>query len=233
MENYRLKYIKLPATEIHNLCDAMYIPEFCRIPDFWENENLRIYLRDRYIEEFNNRIGHYYKLEEDILEEGFRNPVLVTAGFPQYRDLIDLPPYLRRKNPEDLLICESNGGSRLSIAQKYEADVPCLVSDFVDRFPDEKNISLEDAYNTFLDKPGNLRLTPKGLQIVSAQYSHINDPNYTVSEQSRLRREIINDIIKESGYDVKKVNRKQNSFKQVKNPILNRKQSNLVKYLRR
>jgi len=233
MDNYKLKYVKISADEIFNLCDAMYIPEFCQIPSFWDDENLRQHLRSRYIEEFNKHVGHYEKLEEDLLNEGFRNPILVTAGKPRWRVLTDLPPMMRTWREEDLLICEVNGGSRLTIAQKYGSDVPCIVSDFVNKFPEESEITIKDAYKTFRDPPGNLKMTSRGLQIVAAQYTHINDPNYTVSEQSKARRNIINHILSELNIDPSLVRKQLPKEEKTDSYSVFTKQNRLIHNLKR
>lgn len=222
MTNCKLKYVVLPAASIHNMCDAAYIPEFCSIPNFWQDEKLQNQLRQRYIELFNEKVGHYEGLEKDLLEGGFRNPVLVTAGYPKWRLLQDLPPYMRDWPEKDILICENNGGSRLSIAQKYDSDVPCLVSDWVNRFPEEPEITIDEAMEKFLDKPGGLRLTEKGLQIISAQHVHIQNPDYNTQYQSIIRKEIIKQILREFDYEpkkehnLKKVEQKRKRF----NPVV-------------
>ena len=91
------------------------------------------------IEEFEEGMdklcGHYEKLEQSVLQEGFRNPILITCGKPQRRKLHHLPPEMLAKDPSELLLLEGfTGGSRLWVAQKYNLNVPCIVNDFTGRF---------------------------------------------------------------------------------------------------
>lgn len=84
-------------------------------------------------EEILRKKKFYDNLESSILNEGFRNPIMINAGYCPpicYRKL----PQEMAKNPDTILVCCKWGGSRLWVAQKHGLEVPCLVSDFVDRF---------------------------------------------------------------------------------------------------
>ena len=73
--------------------------------------------------------GHYAKLEESVLKEGFRTPLIVTFGKPHRKRTINLPPELR--SSDRLFVLEGvTGGSRLWVAQKHNIPVPCIVNDF-------------------------------------------------------------------------------------------------------
>jgi len=106
--------------------------------------------------------GHYQKLEESILKEGMRNPVVVTCGLPVRRDVKYLPPEMRSADPKSLLLLESlQGGSRLWIAQKHNIPVPCIVNDWTGRFTHSPLTSVEEVMTLYKDKPSTVRFDPK------------------------------------------------------------------------
>lgn len=196
---YQVKFVNLNANKIHNMCDPYYAQEFCRLKNYWSNPDLREYVRKRYIDEFNKSIGHYDILEEDILEYGIENPVLVTAGPPRWRNIRDLPPEVKENNSNRLLVCEVIGGSRLLVAQKYNLDVPCLVSDWVGRFNEMSITDEEKILSYFKHKPGSVDFTPNGLTVRAPNYSHLTGiDGYNVRKQSEIRTKIVRKIIEET-----------------------------------
>ena len=108
-----------------------------------------------FIDESNQKIQYYPKLEKSILDEGFINPILVLAGGPKWyidfvKDLylIDGPFQDRpereialTRSDENQIITGQLGGARLLIAQQHNLDIPCIVQDYNDSFPDIKEIS--------------------------------------------------------------------------------------------
>ena len=116
------------------------------------------------IEEFeagmDKLCGHYAKLEQSVLQEGFRNPIIITCGKPQRRKLSHLPPEMLEKDPSELLLLEGfTGGSRLWVAQKYDLKVPCIINDFTGRFKDLQPLRTADEVKAyFKDTPRFLAL---------------------------------------------------------------------------
>lgn len=131
--------------------------------------------REKYIENLNKKNGFYQKLEQSILQEGFRNPILVNAGFCKevYKK------YLPKEAQEDhtkILACDSNGGSRLYIAKKHNLDIPCLISDFVGRFVKsgfEELKTKEEILQKYKDKPKDIIFSQSGLQVSHLPQSHL------------------------------------------------------------
>lgn len=91
----------------------------------------------------------YKTLEDSILEDGVRNPIMVNAG--------KCDDYLRGRLPKEwkqdhdlILVCCRYGGSRLFMAQKHDLEVTCLVSDYIGRYEDKQLIKykeeVEDMY---------------------------------------------------------------------------------------
>lgn len=100
-------------------------------------------------------VGFYTKLEESILREGFRNPLLVVAV-----------------KPGDIRI--RYGGSRLMVAHKHKMEVPCIITDFQNCFPDAEILfTLDDVRAKFKDEPKRLFYQPQGLWISGCEHMHL------------------------------------------------------------
>lgn len=135
---FKAKFIKIKANDIINLMDSEV--EIKRKPLFFE------------------------KLEKSILEEGIRNPIMVTSGFcPQFKRY-KLKPFLKEQKLEDMIICARYGGSRLYIAQKHDLVIPCIVADFVDMFKGKgRNLNTkEDVENLYTPKLRSVVVNEEG-----------------------------------------------------------------------
>ena len=156
---YKLRYAVIPAQEIFNICG----PEHAG-PYKWDQQSLK--LRKKYAQSYMEKKKDFYaNLEKSILEQGIRNPILVTAGYIQPRKAKMLPPHLRN-DPCKILFCHSNGGSRLYFAKKYNLDIPCIVSDFIGRFDDCPQICNEqDLMSYYTDIPQGIRYYEYGITI--------------------------------------------------------------------
>lgn len=120
---------------------------------------------EEYIAKLNKRNNFYIKLEASILEEGFRNPILVNAGFCQPRKVCFLSTEMQ-DDSKKILFCHSNGGSRLWIATKFDLTIPCIVSDFIDRFENEVEItSKEELCSYYKDAPRGINFGEYGITI--------------------------------------------------------------------
>lgn len=203
--NYKVRYVIINSNEIFNLTDQHYLPEvsskFMKDDRWWSEpkfEELRDIINDYYIKRYDELTGHYSNLEKSILEKGFLNPVLITAGPPQMRKMKEIPPYLR-SNPENLLLSEHLGGSRIYIAQKYDMDIPCIVSDFVNRFEDAEELKTCDEIIAKFETPDafhSITFTNKGVHTTTKTFIHIPDPSYTFSNQSKARSMVVREILK-------------------------------------
>ena len=126
------------------------------------------------IAKVNARTGFYRLLEESILEKGIRNPILVCSGWPyggNWRLAKRIPRYLPKYMSEDhskILICDRNGGSRLYFAQKFDIEIPCIISDYCNRFDDQKMKLLNtenDVRSCYQDQPGRILFDDRGIDI--------------------------------------------------------------------
>lgn len=160
MSKVRVVYTMVRARDVFNLTSPRWLPEVSRdwhgfLP--WHNpqyDELRDYLEARYIEEFDKAAGHYRELEKSILKEGFRNPVMLTSGKLLRRSFLELPADVR-KEIKTRMFCEYNGGSRLLIAAKHDLELPALVNDFANLFPNKTAVpyASDMHLNFYREKP--------------------------------------------------------------------------------
>lgn len=161
---FSVRYVELDPSEIFGMvgrCGGGY-------NTVWEDwsqagRKKREYIIAAFEEGLNKICGHYQRLEQSILKEGLRNPLVITCGLPRKRDLKHLPPEMLALPPQDLLLLEGTaGGSRLWAAQKLGIKVPCIVNDWHGRFDDcPEIVSPEDARKYFKDQPALVKIDPK------------------------------------------------------------------------
>lgn len=141
-----------------------------------------------------NTGGHYSKLRESVLEHGFQNPIIVTAGKPLRRPAFMLPPHY----PQSYL-CEANGGSRLALAQELDMDIPCIINGDA---PGEELSTMDDVLSKFTDKTYSLRLHDQQGVLSTPRYlSHLG--KHSMGETRKAVQKTIQQILKkldENGY---------------------------------
>lgn len=157
----QVRYVQLPARQIFGMvgrCGGGYNTLW----EDWSDEGRkkRQLIMEEYEQELNKICGHYSKLEQSILAEGIRNPVVVTCGYPKKRMLKHLPPEMLALPESELLLLEgTTGGSRLHIAQKLNLTIPCLVNDWTGRFDKEIKIASPDQARVFYkDQPSSIEI---------------------------------------------------------------------------
>ena len=136
MPIYTLRYGILKSKNIFNECG----PHSGGKPG-WDDEAIesRRVVAQRKIDGLNERTNFYNNLEKSILKEGFRNPIIVNAGWcPKIRDrgFNDRLPLDMQEDNSKILACNTNGGSRLWVAQRNDLDIPCIIVDYINRFED-------------------------------------------------------------------------------------------------
>ena len=164
MRPYQVRYVMLPARDIFGMvgrCGGGYNSQWTD----WtpEGRQRRELIMKEFEDGLNQICGHYSQLERSILAEGIRNPVTVTCGLPRKRTVEHLPPEMRNLHPKLLLLLETTtGGSRLHICQKYNMEIPCIVSDWTGRFRNLPEIRNEaDARMCYLDPPKSVNFSSK------------------------------------------------------------------------
>jgi len=110
--------------------------------------------------EMDKLCGHYKKLEESILRDGLRNPVVINCGFPRRCKMIHLPPEQKFLPPNRRLLLEgTTGGSRLWIAQKHNIPIKCFINDLSGNYPGKHRIlTVKQAIKYYKDPPKVLRI---------------------------------------------------------------------------
>lgn len=129
-----------------------------------------------YVKKLNAKCNFYDKLEKSVVEEGFRNPILISAGFclPVRRGWL---PKKYQNDYSDLLVCDRCGGSRLFVAQKLNIDIPCIISDFIGKYKNDGDElkNEQEILQYFKEKPNQLRLMDHGVHFTSLPHTHLNE----------------------------------------------------------
>ena len=157
MDKYIVRYSVLDATSVFN-----YIG-----PDVLGTAiNHKLRLDNNKIQERNKRDNFYNNLEKSILEEGFRNPIIVSAGWTSGGIYRNLPKEIQDKGMRNLVICHQLGGSRLYIAQKHRLQIPCIIKDYSNVFRDLPVLDNEESIRIlYKDQPTNVICTGEYLRI--------------------------------------------------------------------
>lgn len=162
LEELNIFYAYIPARSIFGMvgrCGGGYNTLW----EDWTEEGIiaRQLITEEYEYELNKICGHYARLEESILESGFKTPLIITCGKPRYRDIKYIPPYFADIPENEWFLLEGvTGGSRLWIAQKHNLEVPCIINDFTDSYTSTELIyCVEHAYEYFKEGSKNLLLS--------------------------------------------------------------------------
>ena len=195
----KIIYAIMPGRDIYNGSSPEHLHRVMkRFHDRWWTEEfapLRALVVKWFRELYEiNTGGHYSKLKASVLEHGFQNPIIVTAGKSLRRPPWKLPPHW----PQSYL-CEANGGSRLALAQELDIDVPCIING---NAPGEELHTLDDVRSKFTDKTYKLIRCPRhGILSTPARLSHLG--NYSMGENQQAVRKTVDQVLKridEMGY---------------------------------
>jgi hypothetical protein len=138
----------------------------------------------QYIDTLNAENGFYIKLEESVKRTGLRNPILVTSGYQGCPNIkVNRIPSELRNDLQKIIVCDRNGGSRLWVAQRLGLSIPCIISDWTERFSHEKELfSIPDIMKCYTDTPDEIIVNDHGVHIRSLPQIHLNQrPNVTVN----------------------------------------------------
>lgn len=201
-----VRFMSVDARSVFNLTSPRYLPQLALkwrgVHDWWDAryEPVRDICERRYIEEFNKRTGHYTHLEASILEHGFRNPIMLTAGRLLLRKPLELPPDLRARG--DTLVCEYIGGSRLLIAAKLGLWLPAIINDFRNDVHAGLVIAPGDTQkiaSLFTDPPREINWNEHGTVHANyCAYSHYPEAKrISFVAQKEIRRQVISEVLKD------------------------------------
>ncbi|MDK1386370.1 hypothetical protein QN224_13220 [Sinorhizobium sp. 8-89] len=194
-----VRFAVLEPAAIFNLTSPRYLPEIAmrwRGRRYWHDgfyEPLRDLMEETYVDGFNGASGHYDRLLESLSREGFRNPVIVSAGSLQRRAVWEVPPQWR--GPQ-LIACEYLGGSRLWAAQKLGLGVPCIVNDFAGVLAQAELLRTKaDVLAKFQDRPGTVRFSGSGVYINGLPFMHLPPAErYGMRGQCAIRRQVVHEV---------------------------------------
>lgn len=181
---------RLAAGRVFNLTAPRWLPE---VAHGWTGsapwldaryEPLRDAVEAAYMAAFDRETGHYARLEESIRRDGIWNPVMVTTGPMMRRAETELPAAVR--HDRNRVVCEWVGGSRLLVAQKLGLDVPVIVNDRANIFPEFGRLwPGTNIKALFKDQPRRIVWQADGsLYVNGFTYGH-----FPLEEQEQRRRE--------------------------------------------
>ncbi len=205
----KLRYVELEPNRIFNWLNPMNVTCWCAYhgwqDTWWEPETVK--RREEFgriwTEEFDKITGHFSKLEESILTDGVRHPINTVSG--RLRDaylnnpgdsLVAFPPEYH-SNINETIYTHTFGGSRLTIAQRHDIVIPCVVHDFENLFEDCEEVTRDNYKKWFSD---NYSFAPSTPYLRLQRHSHIEEAKYSgmnnntrlaQREATRLAKEII------------------------------------------
>lgn len=144
---YNVVYSVYPSRQIYNFVGPFSIDHFAVPGDEWPPRHKK---RWEMIEELNQKHDFYNKLENSILQEGIKNPILVNYHRCDPILFKTLPKTIQQTS-KPFVICDFLGGSRLYIAQKHNMNIPCIVSDWKGDFPGKQCTKPGDIQSKFTD----------------------------------------------------------------------------------
>lgn len=194
-----IKFAVLEPGRIFNLTSPRWTPEISRLwsgKRDWHDphyEPLRDLIEETYIDAFNRLSGHYEYLLESVANEGFRNPIIVSAGGLQRRKMQEIPPLMRK---DDLIVCEYIGGTRLWAAENLGLPVPCIVNDYANILQEAEILhTASDILEKFADIPGEIRYIDEGVYINELPYVHLPIvERYNVKKQCEIRQVVLTEV---------------------------------------
>jgi len=202
----KLRYIELPAKRIFNWLNPMNVTCWNAFPTWkstwWDSRTVG--LREKFgriwTTEFDKITGHFTELEKSVAISGIKHPISVVSGCFRNAMLSKcisaenvFPPEYANKNNQ-MLYTHTFGGSRLTIAQQNNINVPCVVHDFANIFDDMPEVTSENFKQWFDDKYIFTNIAPF---IRIRTHSHITNPVYkTFNNNTRNAQKIAIDIAK-------------------------------------
>lgn len=202
-----LRYIELPPERIYNWLDQFNCTAWLNVKSWhdtwWEPETVSLRKQFAMIwrEEFDKITGHFSKLEHSIAQEGIITPVSCVSGPPRDQFLnaatnnipAHVPPEYQ-DNINDLIYTQPFGGSRVIFAHKFHLNVPCVVHDFSNLFPDAPLVTSENYQQWF---GGYYRFTSQTPHIRLQLHHHLSGRYNGMNQDTRNAQREANKITKE------------------------------------
>lgn len=169
--DYVIRYAVLDSGLIFSSCGLT-----CTGPVGWTEELIEQRKKniEKNVSDLNKESNFLNKLEESILSEGFRNPILIRCGWVPDRILPRIPLEMQN-DPSKILVCHSSGGSRLWVAQKHRLKIPCIIMDYSGRFSNEILVekTIESVLEFFKDEPHRIVINDVGVGLCNLPQTHL------------------------------------------------------------
>lgn len=146
---YKIRFLELNSRDIYN-----YVG-----PWDWRDSIIRQQKR-QFI--YDDKPEWYNNLENDILLNGFNNPILAVSGQLPKNNWSIIPTYAKKG-----AICNILGGSRLFVAQKHNLTIPVILSDFNNHYSGlgQEIFHSTDILNLFTQPPSRIIYSKWGLDL--------------------------------------------------------------------
>jgi len=198
VQQWTLRYAVVKPERVFNWLGMMNVTSWVFFPELrkgWWNEKTvatRQQIQDLYIKYFDEKTGHFTRLEESMLQDGFHAPVNACTGLPRDMYLknvfpLNSIPVEQQDKPDSVLFTHTFGGSRTIIAQKLGIDIPCFIYDFTGAFHEAEHLkTINDVQGKF---PTSYRVTdPRGFPVVRAiDHTHMKGKNDGQERNTRLQ----------------------------------------------
>lgn len=204
-----IRYAVVPADRVFNWLAPMNVTCWGNCPKlhktWWSDETvaLRKEFQRLYMEKFDRFQGHFSKLEQSMLKDGFHAPVSTVTGPPRgmyQRDVFPkkvLPPEWR-DDPDRALCTHTFGGSRVMVAQKHNISIPCLIYDYTDAFKDEQVLRTPGDIQKRFNNTYSVGAMNSPVIVRAIKHSHLGNKTHDGQERNN-RHKVIAEIKKELG----------------------------------
>ena len=114
---------------------------------------------EKRVADYNARNGFFQNLLESVEKEGFRNPIIVRAGYMPTPYWKNLSEEFRKPGMTNMMFCDQVGGSRLWTAFKLNMELPCLIRDYREMIDSPPLTTVEEVAVCFTDQPEKIIIT--------------------------------------------------------------------------
>ena len=203
----KLRYVELEANKVFNWLNPQNITCWLAYYDWhktwWEPETVERRKRfgEIWTNEFDKITNHFSKLEKSIRDDGIIYPINTATG--PLRDaylgeVVNSPIVFPPEYYDDIsksIYSHTFGGSRLTIAQKHNITVPCIVHDFSNLFEDAEEVTQGNMEKWFANDYIFASGTP---YLRLKKHSHIGAGKYSgMNNETRIAQQEAKRITKE------------------------------------
>ena len=108
---------------------------------------------EKKVADYNARNKFFAKLQESVEKEGFRNSIIVRAGYMPMPCWKSMSEEFRSPGMENMMFCDQLGGSRLWTAFKLDMSLPCIIRDYKELIDAPPLTTVEEVAACYKDQP--------------------------------------------------------------------------------